>query len=983
MTSHDPTEVGDATEVGDPSVSGRTDSSRTGPLREPARVPQPGDVIAHFTVLDTLGVGGMGMVLRVHDEHLDRTVALKLVRPEFGRHETRTHGTERLLIEARAMAKITHPNVITVHEVGVVDGQVFLAMEYIDGQTLEQWVDAGPHRWTHVLDRWLAAGRGLAAAHAANLVHRDFKPANVLVGRDGRTLVTDFGIAGRLDDDALELEPSEHAEPGPAREELDTDDLARLTGRLSQRLTAVGSLLGTPRYMAPEQFVGGPVDARADQFAFCVSLWEALYGSHPFESSNVAALALAASTGQIREPPRGRGVPDRLRRILVRGLSPKPERRWPDVATLLHEIEQLRRRIERRRVVVPGVLAAAAIGVVAWLSWPDPPAPPDPCQPPSAGNWAGVWDDATQREIEAAFASTELLPYVRESWPRVRARLDAYTTSWDEHQVEACRDTRVRELVSEQLLDRRMSCLDGHARRVAALTTKLRAADADVLSHALETVWRLPELDECDDLARLESETPTPPEHLREQLAALDEALATAATLDAAVRGDLAAEHLQPWIEQVAGHGYPIAEAQLHRALGNAWSNRDDSRSCEHFRRSYVRAIAADAVDFASHTAQQIAECEADAQQLAATDLWMEVAAAGYEQLGNEFDAFYHAKWSYIWRSRGDLPKAEQAIRRAIELAAAEGNAMLHATTEANLGALLAEQRKLGEARTQLARAVELATGLLGPNHPTTLKWQGNQVALLAMEGKDFARVVREAEPLLAAQEAGLGPDADVLAVTLTIMGMALRQLDDIERATECDARALAIREKVYGPKHWLTLESLEKLGRDHVAAKDYEQGVAELRRVLELTTEIRGGEHKDVGRAWGTLGWALYESDRLDEALDAHRRGLAILIAAVGEDHHNAIEASAELGAALVTAKQWREAEPLLRRVLEFADQISFPPRHRANAMLNLAKTRRALAPREREAITLAEQALALLAEDRKAPIYAKIEAWLAEQRR
>jgi serine/threonine protein kinase/tetratricopeptide (TPR) repeat protein len=970
----------DATEIGDPGISGRTTMAR-----EPnKRIPQPGDRVGHFIVRDTLGVGGMGVVLRAHDEHLDRTVALKLVRYESDGQETRTHGTERLLIEARAMAKIRHDNVITVHEVGVVDGQVFLAMEYIDGQTLGDWATERSRPWAQIVDRWLEAGRGLAAAHAAGLVHRDFKPANVLVGHDGRVLVTDFGIAGKLGNVVAGLSESSAVAVSTSSTDKSSTGagasgmtISNLTGRLTDRLTQTGGMLGTPRYMAPEQFLGGAVDERADQFAFCVSLWEAVYGAHPFESSNLAALALAASTGAIRKPPRGRRAPDRLRRVLTRGLSAAPADRYPDIAALLAELVRLRRRVERRRVVIPSLFGAMLVAGAVWAAWPDPP---DPCAPPPEGNWVGVWEPEIEAEIEAALREAEV-PYVRDSWPRVQVRLADYTHEWDEHQQQACRDTRVRELVSEQLLDRRMSCLDSRARRVAALVGQLRARDVDVVAHALELASQLPSLADCDDLTRLAADTPLPPAELREELDAFDVALAHATTLDIADRGDLAAEHLKPWEPRVLAIGYPLAEAQLHQALGNSWSGRDNPRSCESYRRAYGRAIAADSVDLATKLALQISTCDVDESDKS-TDFWLDVAVAGYEQLGREPDAIVYAARAYVFRSRRDLAQAEIEAARSVELAneAADSNLVLKG--EANLGAILAEQGKLDEARGHILRAVELATEQYGPNHQITLKWRSNQVALGAMQGKDFSTVVRDAEQLLAEQEAGLGPDADSVAVTLTIMGMSLRQLEQIERATECDARALAIRERVYGPKHWLTLESLEKLARDHISAKQFESGIAELRRAVDLQIELRDPQHIDVGRAWSTLAWALGEATQYEEAIATHRRAIEILVAAVGEEHRSVAEVHGLFGITLVEAGEFGEGEAVLVKTLELAKLHTFAPRTVAEYLFNLSQARRQLHRKDAKAFEPAQQALALLTEqDPEAPLRAEIETWLRDE--
>ncbi|MFO7561573.1 MAG: serine/threonine-protein kinase [Enhygromyxa sp.] len=997
-------ELGDETEIagpipatsGDAATLAGSDStllagtgSATGPgASMSGRVPEPNSRVGHFIVRDTLGVGGMGVVLRVHDEHLDRTVALKLVRPEVDERDSRTHGTERLLVEARAMAKISHPNVITVHEVGVVEGKVFLAMEYIDGRTLGDWVAARRRPWTELVDRWIEAGRGLRAAHEAGLVHRDFKPANVLVSNDGRVLVTDFGIAGGVEpgsepapETPTDTPTDAHTqsetapEPGSIAGEL-TRDLSRRVGRLTQ----TGGMLGTPRYMAPEQFLGKRVDARADQFAFCVSLWEAVYERHPFDASNIAALAFAASTGQLREPPARarRRVPDRLRRILARGLSAEPADRYPELSELLAELTALRHRGARRRRIAAVLVSVPLVAAGLWAAWP---AAPDPCTP-AGERWAGVWDPAAQAEIEGALGESEL-PYVRQSWPRLQAKLDAYTSAWDEHQQRACRDTRVHETVSESLLDRRMSCLDTRRRRIAALVGQLRQGDAEVLEHALELAAQLPALDDCDDLSRLEGAVPPPAPELQEQLAAFEQAIAEAETFNLAERGDLAAAELEPWEQQLAELDYPPAEMRLFATLAQSWSGRDNSKSCELHRRAYAKAVAADDTEFATKHALQLASCKTDREIDAFADFWLEVAAAGYRQLERELDYSFYATRAFVLRERREHELATVAAELALRHANEQPDLHNRLLAVANLGALLAEQRKFDEGKVHIERAVELATELYGPHHPTTLQWRANQVALGAMQGKDFEGVLRQAEALLEAQESGLGPERDAIAVTLTIMGMVLRQLDDLERATECDARALKIREQVLGPNHWQTIESLEKLARDHVASNQLDQldqGISELRRVIDLRAELHGPEHVEVGRSYGALAWALEKDGQLAQAVAAHRRGLEILIAAVGEEHYTVYQALGELGGTLVETEEFAEAEQVLLRAIELSEPHSPPPRETARMLLHLSQARRGLGRGAKPVREPAEQALELLkAEDPTAPIREEIEEWLA----
>ena len=927
-------------------------------------MPQAGEGVGHFVVEQVLGIGGMGVVLRAHDEHLDRSVALKLVRPELGgSHGTR--GTERLLVEARAMAKISHPNVITVHEVGVVEGQVFLAMEFIDGQTLGEWVEAETRTWPAIVNQWIAAGRGLVAAHEAGLVHRDFKPANVLVSRDERILVTDFGIAG-ADSGSGELADADASDLVP----LDELDLSRQVSRL----TETGGLLGTPRYMAPEQFAGLRVDARADQFAFCVTLWEAVFGRHPFDSSSLAALALAASTGALREPPRGHGVPDRLRRILTRGLATQPDDRHPDMRSLLGALEGLQRSRARRRWLVPLAITAPVLAGLAWALWPKPP---DPCAPDES-RWDGVWDADIRAEIAEAMANADA-PYIGESAPQVTAELDTYVSAWDEHEQRACADTRVRETVSEQMLDRRMRCLDSRRRRFAALTDAMRQGEPELLAKALEVVGELPALDDCDDLAQLEADIPLPPPEIRDELARFDEDLAKADTMQLAGKSEPAVELLDSWGPRLAELDDPHSEAQRLRTLAEAWTDRDNIKACDYYRQAYAASVAAGAVWLATMCARKIASCKPDSIADDHSEFWLEVAAGGYAQLERPLDFQYYTDVASVRHQRRDFEGTVEALEHALTLIDDEAEQGKVLKVTANLGAMYGQLRRFDESNAYLEQAIATGETLYGPHHPSVLSWRANVVAMKVMQGKDFEGVLREGKSVLEAQEAGLGPDAGILAVTLTVMGVAARQLDLIDDATAYDSRAYEIRKHAYGANHWMTIESLEKLGRDHVYAERYDEGVDQIRAVIDGLAENHGPEHLEVGRAWTTLGWALSAAERPEEAVEAHRKGVELMLAA-DPDYPTLYQSYLELGVALLEAGEHAEAEAALVHALELSADRSPPPRTKARMLLRQAEARRAMQPKDERALELARSALELLdAEDPKAELREEIEAFLA----
>ncbi len=325
--------------LGETRTAGPEDTPPRRPLSDASLPPS----IGRFAIEARLGAGGMGTVLLATDPLLERKVALKVLH-----REDRAQARLRFLREAQAMARVAHENIIVVHEVGTDHDQVFIAMELVTGGTLRQW-QAG-RAWRDVVGAYVQAGRGLQAAHAAGLVHRDFKPDNVLVGRDGKVRVTDFGLVAAVDDTA-----------GASR--LDH------TAALGVSLTQTGSVLGTPRYMAPEQHLGEPVDARADQFAFCVALYEALYGQPPFAGDTYAALTEQVLAGAVRPPQPDVSVPASVYEVIARGLERDRGDRFPSMTELLATLETARATPPTRAAARPRwrtlmILAAAAALVV-------------------------------------------------------------------------------------------------------------------------------------------------------------------------------------------------------------------------------------------------------------------------------------------------------------------------------------------------------------------------------------------------------------------------------------------------------------------------------------------------------------------------------------------------------------------------------------------------------------------------------------------
>jgi serine/threonine protein kinase len=377
-------------------------------------------VVGRYRIRDRVGAGGMGVVYRGRDPELHRDVAIKLLRPTHGARPETSALRMRLLREARAMAQLNHPNVIPVFDVGEHDDGLFVAMQYVPGPNARQWLTAEERGWRRVVGVFRAAGRGLAAAHTAGLVHRDFKPANVIVGDDGRVRVLDFGLARAMAEPTTSSSPKADVEsPAP----------------WSETVTSAGAVVGTPMYMAPEQLVAGPVDARADQYAFCVALYEGLYGRPPFDATSRRQLAQQKIDHRLREPPPDCGVPPALFRIIERGTRPRPEDRYGGMPDILRELRTVvEGRAAPKRRFARWSAGALALASAAWIGRSTAPAPgparglgPDPAQ---ASLRRAYFDAVASGDAEAAAIAAITLveaggPRAAQWRPHAQAQLEA------------------------------------------------------------------------------------------------------------------------------------------------------------------------------------------------------------------------------------------------------------------------------------------------------------------------------------------------------------------------------------------------------------------------------------------------------------------------------------------------------------------------------------------------------------------------------
>ena len=562
---------------------------RTSEPRRPEGGPAgPAAQIDRYLIRGLLGAGGMGLVYRAYDPKLDRHVALKLARlrarAEEGSEQERDMLRLRILRAAQAMARLSHAAVIQVHDAGIVGDQVFVAMELVEGgETLADWLTEKKRGWREVLERFVAAGRGLEAAHAAGIVHRDFKPQNVLIGRDGKVRVTDFGLARFAGERAPDAR-QRGAQLAQAGGTLGTagEGMALLTP--SQTITRDGMITGTPGYMAPEQMTGGGVDARTDLFSFCVALHEALYGVRPFEGDSLRALNQAAQEQRFRfsDAP----VPERVKRAVLSGLKANPDERPASMTPLLERLSRLSQDPWRSRRRWAGGLAALLL-LGGGGVWSARGLRRSECRGAEA-RLAGVWDGARREQVQKAFVATHL-PYADKAWSTVSTTFDRYAADWSAMRTEACEATVVRREQPPDLLDLRMSCLDNRLRELAAASNLFAAADDEAVTHATAVVSALAPLAGCADARALRAPTaPTPEE--KPQVDALRAREVAMNTLGNSGHVKPALALAQALLVDVRKLGYAPLEANLLWDIAYIQYRSDDFDGA---RRSFREAAAA------------------------------------------------------------------------------------------------------------------------------------------------------------------------------------------------------------------------------------------------------------------------------------------------------------------------------------------------------------------------------------------------------
>jgi len=668
----------------------RSGKAHVGPTAVPPRV-------GRFLVIRTLGAGGMGVVAEAYDPELDRRVALKLLKSDHARLDSQA----RLLREAQAMARLSHPNVVQVYDVGVVGDQVFIAMELVRGQTLGAWLEASPRGWREVVRVFIDAGRGLAAAHAAGLVHRDFKPDNVLLAADGRVCVADFGLARE-----------EHGEPG-ARDNPGERTL------LADTLTATGAIMGTPVYMSPEQHRGDVAGPASDIFSFSVALFEALHGARPFAGETHSALAHNVMHGALVPAPAGRGVPAWLDAVVRRGLAPRPEDRFPGFDALLLALAR-DPAASRRRWFGAATLAlgAAALGFTLQTD-----RGVEVCTG-GAARIAEVWDDAAAARVRGRLVELPASERAA-SEPRVLGGLAAYANEWAAMHHEACLVHRRGEH-SVAVFDARTRCLEDRRAALAEAVDVLADGDAETLGRAGLVVAKLPALAHCDDIAALTAEIPPPEDPaVAAAVQGLRQRLARAHVLAAAGRSrDAIAATLAVREEAERLEYLPlVAEARLLEGRvgmdAQLWADAREALTQAHV----VATAAAHDLVAAEAKARQLFVDGVFFGQLDAALAERPLAEAWVARLGRRpgAQALLANNIGALLLFRGDQAGARERFQAALRLSAEDParDPIDHARGAlANAASVTADPAERGRL---LDEAVQILEDKLGPDHGETL----------------------------------------------------------------------------------------------------------------------------------------------------------------------------------------------------------------------------------------------------------------------
>jgi len=864
----------------------------------------PGEKIGRYVLLEEVGQGGMGVVFAAFDPQLNRKIALKILRAQQAEPDHKRQLRARLFREAQAIAKLSHPNVITVFDVGNVGASVFVGMEFVEGVTLTDYL-ATPRSLESILDAFAQAGRGLSAAHQAGLVHRDFKPDNVLMGFDGIARVSDFGLA--------------RSDPSLVVEEDDSDDLDSLPPQhvddvdlLSSPMTQAGAVVGTPRYMAPEQHAGAPPDPRSDQFAFCVALYQALYRQDPYVAHSMERLVHAKQEGRITEPPDGMPIPGRIEQLIWRGLAPDPRRRYATMEALLEDLRDIPAVAGRPvlRWVVGLGLSSAALGIAALQSGGATRAPCDD----GASRWGETWNPTRKETVRAAFATVD--PGTSAvSWQAVERGLDDYGDAFTQQYADACVSVKAARPADDMFFRLRQSCLMERRDFAASLVDLLEDPDDALVRAAPQAVAELPGMARCSEISGLIARGM--PTQVEGELVATQfrGALMQSRVLGLAGQFGAAQARATEALDQAQTLGFGEFVAEAHLVLGRALAQGGRYADAEQHLREAVFGGTRSAHDEAA----------------------AEAAIALVEVVGVRLDR--HAEAS-LWEAQ-----AGALLDRIAE------QGILRARLENRAGRLDARRGDHAAARTHFAAALSLRSQVQGPEDPGRAAWLID-LGKVALAQGEFDEAVESFDRALALAEATLTASHPARAASLAALGRVHLRREEYGPAREALLEAKSGLEGSLGAEHPRTAMVLLGLANADEGLGNAAAAEAGYARAADLLGSTLGREHVAYRRALLGRSRSARFSDQLEDAV-------GWLARACGGP---AVPASIR-GACLLERAEFDfaaerfddAASGFTNAAARFETGALADPRRRAEALLGVARSQRALGRNDEAARALA----------------------------
>ena len=819
--------------------------------------------LGRYVPLDCLGVGGMGSVYAAWDLELHRRVALKVL------HEGAR--AQLLLREGQALAQLKHPNVVTVHDVGHAGERVFIAMELVEGASLRRWLAAAPRGRRDIVAVFLQAARGLAAAHAAGLVHRDFKPDNVLVGDDGVVRVADFGLARAVHDGDTVQEPS--SPPSPL---------------LGGRMTRTGAAVGTPRYMSPEQRAGRPADARSDQYSFCVTLWEALYGEHPERRDD-------------SERPRPVAVPARLRAALVRGMSDDPAGRWPSMAELSHAIGRDRSRAPW--LVTGAAVAAAVVAGFVWMRAHDP-----------------------ERRCAARIAWTEPeRAGVSAGAPAAADALDRYAADLGAMQVDACR-THARGDETDASFDLRARCLARREHQLHVLAAELAHADRALAGRAALAADSLAPVAECADVASLSAPARVPPAPVRAAVAALRDEIDTDTTLQLAGRTRDAAIRLggAVLVADLVGFRPAVAEALAHQGEAEILLERLGDAEATLRQAALVAQSSGDDATAVYAETRLLYAVAYDGRRVAEARVWGDLAGATIERLGatpeaDRLRALLSERLCDLEHRAGRLPEAEAHCRRALVLWERLAPDSYHVGDALDLLAGALDGRGKGEEAEAVARR-EVALRLKLRSPPYNLAMAYKQLGNAELSQHRPADALADFERGAALARDALGPRALVVAAILNNMAIAEVKLGRFDDAAALYRESQSIYIDHLGPASPKVGMTLENEAGIYLKQRRFAEAAAKLADAVAVFERAGGSDSPDLVLPLEKLAWLAAAQKHY---ADAARWGDRAVALAEKIDPLGKLTAEALKYDAFAHSDKPREAVPIYRRAAAAMEKV------------------------------------------------------------